>query len=388
MKKKIAIISGSRAEWGLLQPLYHLLGTFPEVATSLIVTGSHLDENGDNSIAEIADECRPDVLVQLSSLQEENAVFNRMADLTSCLPVQLQRIKPDLAVILGDRYEIFMAATVCRLMGIRLAHISGGEITLGAFDDCLRHCLTKLSDLHFTATEDYRRRVIQLGENPERVFNVGEVGLYRLSEFPFTDRCQLAHELGLDFSRPLALFTFHPETCHPGLVSQFLPELLPAMLNVFPRHFLVFTSANADPEGETINSIIRNFTEKYPETSLFTGSLGRRRYLSLARHCDFVGGNSSSAIVEIPALKVPALNFGMRQKGRPHGSAVVDLDFDLDSLRAAAKKLADPQFRKALPEFHHPYAGEKSIDLIGEILYNFDFTSIQRSKPFYDLPPC
>ncbi|MFZ5949213.1 MAG: UDP-N-acetylglucosamine 2-epimerase [Candidatus Rifleibacteriota bacterium] len=390
MSTKVLIITGSRAEWGILRPLYFLMANDSFFRPMLLVTGSHLAREGDNSLEEIRrGQVRIDyqlpIFPEEAGLSNQQAMFMAMANLNLRLPDALSELKPDLAIVLGDRFEIFTVAKVCRLAGVKLAHISGGEITRGAVDDCFRHCITKLSDLHFTATEAYRNRVIQLGENPQQVFNIGEPGLYRLSEFPFLSEKELEEQLELKISRPVALLTMHSETCHQGLVSSKIEEILQTLLNSHKRLQLICTAANSDPEGEIINRVLEETAARNSDRMIFCRNLGRQRYLSLAKQADFIVGNSSSGIVEIPALGVPVINIGQRQAGRPHGESVVDCDFYADNLRRTIEFVMQSEFREKARTFAHPYEGEKSLEKMVEILRGIDLAKIRTDKVFYDL---
>lgn len=392
MKRKITIISGSRAEWGLLKPLWEILNSQSDVELGLIVTGSHLDQKGDNSICEIlADGAEITSKLEIfdhGGSQKSSAdgkMFQAISQVFARLPELLRVTKPDLVVILGDRYEIFAVASVCRLMGVRIAHISGGELTFGAFDDSLRHCITKMSDLHFTATDDYRKRVIQLGESPESVFNVGEPGLFQMKTFPLLKRAELETELGIPLAMKFALLTFHPETCFPGKVLKNLQLVVSTLKTLLKDVLLIFTSANNDPEGEQINQELSSLAEESQGKMVIFKCLGRNRYLSLAALSEFVGGNSSSGIIEIPALKVPVLNFGSRQEGRPHGTGVIDVDYSASSIEQAIKLVVSEDFKKQTQIAANPYEGEESIKNIAEQLINTDLNQIPRSKRFFDL---
>lgn len=387
MQKHIVIITGSRAEWGLLRPVHNeliLLG----IRTTVLITGSHLHSQSDHSEKEIVAEAGGEIIrVYITpedlTLNPGQLMLNSMANALNRIPDALRKLNPDMAIILGDRYEIFAAATACRLSGIRLAHISGGELTLGAFDDALRHCITKLSDLHFTAAEEYRRRVIQLGEEPQRVFNVGELALDKLSQLPLKSQEELEHLLGCKLDS-FFLLTIHPETCSPGegiRITTLLLELLPVH---FPGFKLVFTGANADPEGEKINLLLKQFSINSGAGCYFA-SLGRLNYLSLAKLARCVIGNSSSGIAEVPALGTPVVNIGRRQLGRTHGLAVTSVASDHDQILQAIKKAADLRFREVAMSFPNPYQGEDSARQIASIIASLDLTTISREKKFHDL---
>ncbi|MGM0600479.1 MAG: UDP-N-acetylglucosamine 2-epimerase [Candidatus Rifleibacteriota bacterium] len=386
MKRKIAVITGSRAEWGILKHLWFELKKHPAIEEQLIVTGSHFDENTGYSIKEIVED-KVEITAEVKCTKSKNSegIFYEMGDIFKEFPEILGKLNPDIAVVLGDRYEVFAVAAICRLSGTKLAHISGGEITQGAFDDCLRHSITKMADVHFTANKEYRQRVIQLGEQPETVFNVGDPGLYKLSEIKKLDRKELEADLNISLNKNIVLATFHPETCSLGLVSRKLPEVIDCLLKELPENNFIFTAANSDPEGVAINDLLMKAANKWPQKIKFFKNLGRRRYLSLAAIAQFVAGNSSSGIIEIPSLKVPVINFGDRQKGRPHGIHVIDVKFEKHSLRNALKLIEKPEFIEKLKKMPNIYEGENSIDKIVEILVRLDFLKPGKGKSFYDI---
>ncbi len=286
MNKKVCMITGSRAEWGILRPLYQELGRHG-VQVILVVTGSHLHAGSGFSVAEIESDIGTDffrvyITPENGSLPEKTLMFASMAAAIEKFANFFETEKPDLVVYYGDRYEIYAAATACRLSGIRSAHISGGEVSLGAFDDVLRHCITKLSDLHFTATEEFRRRVIQLGENPELVYNTGELALADLDKTAFMSREQLKKDLNCSL-HDFFLITLHPETCSPGTVLKGLATVIQLLRELYPDTTLVFTGANADPEGNAINAALAEEARRQPDLIVFHDNLGRLRYLSAAR---------------------------------------------------------------------------------------------------------
>lgn len=387
MQKHVVIITSSRAEWGLLYPVYCELKKLG-IRTSVLATGSHLHSQSGFSVNEI-EQCDVKSVVKVyitpedPGLTDDQLMFRSMANAIVGLPEALQQLQPDLAIVLGDRYEILAAALTCRLSGIRLAHISGGELTLGAFDDQLRHCITKLSDIHFTATGEYRRRVIQLGENPGMVYNVGELALSGLSRLRYKNIA----ELEAIIQRPLKdffLLTVHPETCSPGAGLQIVELLLDLLPKEFSDTLLLFTAANADPEGNEINAMLAERAVCEPSKIHFVKSLGRLNYLSAARYARCVIGNSSSGIAEIPAVGTPVVNIGRRQLGRPHGRAVISVACSGDEIVDAVKKAADPKFREVIKSSEKLYAGEDAAVKISEIIALLDFKRISREKVFFD----
>ena len=386
MVKKITVITGSRAEWGLLAPLCSKMQALG-LQVHVLVTGSHLHTVGGGSADEVRAAGLPVVEVPIipadSGEDDQKRMLQTIGNAFPAIAAALNRLRPDLCLVLGDRYEIFAAAAVCRLVGIRLAHISGGELTVAAFDDCLRHCITKLSDLHFAATEEYRRRIIQLGEQPEMIFNVGDLGLSDLKKTAFKSRSELETLLSVEL-KDFFLITVHPETCNPGEGLRIAQMLTRILASGFVGCSLVFTGANADPEGEKINEQFSSFAARH-KGSVFVRSLGRLNYLSAARLARCVIGNSSSGIVEVPALGTPVVNIGRRQTGRPHGEAVISVAAEEHAMSAAIVRASEPEFRQKVATAVNPYEGEDSASRIAGIIASFDLASIRREKVFFDL---
>ena len=389
MNKKVCMITGSRAEWGILRPLYHEL-EHQGVRVKLVVTGSHLQSCSGFSVSEIEADIgtafsKIDITHEAESQPEKAQMFASMAAAIERFALFFDNEKPDLVLYYGDRYEIYAIATACRLSGIRSAHVSGGEVSLGAFDDILRHCISKLSDLHFTATEEFRQRVIQLGEQPERVYNTGELALADLDKTAFMSRELLEKDLSCSLDN-FFLITLHPETCAPETVLKGLATLLPLLRELHPDTTLVFTGANADPEGRAINTAIAEEARRQPDVMVFHTHLGRLRYLSVARFARCVIGNSSSGIIELPSLGIPVLDLGNRQGGRPRSQAVMTADFSRSSIKKALKKLLAPDWREKCKLFPNPYEGFDSARKIAGIIAGYDISSICSEKQFYDLP--
>lgn len=386
-KKRVTIVTGSRAEWGLLRLVYDRLRHRPEVSLSVVATGAHHAETLGETIAEIhADKVENLHEVKVFACDKTNSqsqMFSIMSSVMTEIPQKLADLRTQLVVILGDRYEIFAVASAARLMGIPIAHISGGEITIGAFDDCLRHCITKLSDLHFTATDDYRKRVIQLGEQPKFVYDVGELALSGLHNTRFEPKENLESLLGKKLES-FFLITLHPETCKPGLVSKALEPFIEMIISKYSDFRLIFTAANADPEGDIINQTLGQMQTRFPASILVVSSLGRLNYLSLARFASCVMGNSSSGIIEIPALRVPVINLGDRQKGRPHSAMVIDCDFQPDRIDRAIQKVLAHDFKVRLKSSELVYDDRNTAERIASIIAEIDLSTIPAAKEFYD----
>jgi GDP/UDP-N,N'-diacetylbacillosamine 2-epimerase (hydrolysing) len=374
----ITVITSTRADWGLLRPV--CLGLLSQDKNfRLIVTGSHLDRAGDRSITEIDAEFKGHIET-LDILQKSNEgtepMFQALSNAIPQYEQVLRRIKPRLMIMLGDRYEIMAMAWVCRLLGVPVAHFSGGELTLGAFDDAMRHCITKLSDFHFVSTDEHYRRVRQLGENPEHIFNVGELAFAGLAELKLKSAHELKKEFSFDFT-DYFLATVHPETCRVGQGLEITKNIIKAVAEFSPDSRLLFTAANLDPEGLEINNFLMAEENRNPSLK-FIRSLGRLNYLSAAQLCTCVLGNSSSGVLEIPALGVPSINIGNRQKGRVQDSLVTNSDPDLEAIIKALRACA-PFTKRSNIDANS--SAEKAVKILLQL------EKPAREKPFYDLFP-
>lgn len=384
MSRRVCLITGTRADYGLLRPLMRKISQDDELQLQLIVTGSHLAPEFGLTWTEIErDGFHIDERVEiLMSSDSDLAVCKSMGIVLIELPGLYKRLRPDIIVGLGDRFELFAAVAAAQACRVPHAHIHGGELTLGAFDDAFRHAITKMSLLHFTSTEDSRRRVIQLGEAPERVFRVGALGLDNIVELSPLSREDVERELSCRLGERNLLVTVHPQTLDPGSArAQF-----EALLDVLHRHEhtrLIFTKANADPEGRVINELIDEFVASHWDRAVAFSSLGQRRYLSTMRIVDGVVGNSSSGIIEAPSFHVGTVNIGDRQKGRVKASSVIDCEPTVESIESALRTLYSAKFRKKLPRVTNPYGDGHAAERIVEVLKR-DLPSLK--KGFHDLP--
>lgn len=347
--RKICVVTGSRAEYGLLYWLLKGIENSSLLELQLVVTGMHLSTEYGFTANEILED---DFLV--SDMVETQISSDTKIGMIKSLGLghismadTLARLKPDIVVILGDRYEILAVAQSASLLDIPVAHISGGEVTSGAVDDWIRHAITKSSWWHFVATDSYRDRVIQLGENPDRVFNVGDPALDAIQNLNPMSRCELEKSIGIKIRSPLYLVTYHPETLTDKSPSESFEELLVA-LNCFPEAVIVITMPNADAGGRDISSLAEKWAAHNKNNVRYVSSLGRIRYLSLMRYCNAVIGNSSSGIVEAPALKIPTVNIGSRQDGRLKASSIVDCKGYSSDIVSSIKYIESDKFRKTL----------------------------------------
>lgn len=387
MKKEVCIVTATRAEYGLLRPLISALSNHKQIKLRLVVTGTHLSNDFGLTVNEINDDAfaiDASIPILLDS-DSPAAIAKTMGVAMIGFADYFARSKPDLLVLLGDRYETLAIASAAVNFQIPIAHLYGGEITTGAIDDSFRHALTKLSFLHFTSTEEYRKRVIQLGESPARVYTVGAIGVENSTKIDLLNKNDLLIQLKVPTDKPYAVVTYHPVTLDSIKAEEQIHALLSAFQN-YPDHSFIVTKANADFEGRQINQIIDDYAT-LPESNIFAfASLGLRRYLSALKHCEFVIGNSSSAIVEAPSFGVPSINIGSRQQGRTQAESVINCDPDIEAIMSAINIAKSENFREESKRVKNPYQKENStyniMRTIEEWLFEKD---IILKKDFYDL---
>ncbi|MEM7998715.1 UDP-N-acetylglucosamine 2-epimerase, partial [Morganella morganii] len=334
--KKIAVFTGTRAEYGLLYWLLKDIQSDPELSLQLIVSGMHFAPEFGETYKQIEkdgfhiDEKIEILLSSNSSVGVAKSIGLGVLGFADAF----SRLKPDILVILGDRFEALAAAQTAMILRIPVFHLHGGEITEGAYDDAIRHAITKLSYLHGTSTEEYRQRVIQLGESPARVKNIGAMGLEHLKRTPLMDISELGKSLNFKLNKPYFLVTYHPVTLGdepPELSFQILIDTL----DLYPEYQIILTYPNADDGGRLIIPMIEAYTASHPTRVVAIPSLGQVRYLSAVKHSAAVIGNSSSGIIEVPSFEVPTVNIGVRQKGRLSAKSVLHASLDPDSIKNA-----------------------------------------------------
>jgi UDP-hydrolysing UDP-N-acetyl-D-glucosamine 2-epimerase len=384
--RRIAVVTATRAEYGLLKGLMAAVRADPALVLQTVVSGMHLEERFGRTIREIeADGFAIDAEVPLglagdSGLDAALALARGQEGMARAF----DRLRPDLVVVLGDRFEILAPVQAALLQRIPVAHIHGGELTEGVLDDAVRHAITKMASLHCVAAEVFARRVRQLGEPPERIFVVGAPGVDAVAELDPLPRERLAADLDLELTAPLILATYHPETLGDLPPTQAIAELL-AALDGIPDARIVFTGVNADPGRDVVSAAIATYAEARPDRVRFRESLGQRRYLSLMRLADVVVGNSSSGIIEAPAAGVPTVNIGDRQKGRPRAASVIDCDPGRAAIAAALARALDPAFGTGATGQALPYGGGGAAARIKDILATVPLAGLTR-KSFVDLP--
>jgi GDP/UDP-N,N'-diacetylbacillosamine 2-epimerase (hydrolysing) len=388
MKRNICFITGTRAEYGLLSRLMKKVDQDPDLCLQIIATCMHLSADFGHTYREIeADGFQIDQKVEmLISSDSPEAICKSMGVALISFPDAYKQLKPDMIVLLGDRFEAFCAAgaaTVCR---IPIAHIHGGEMTLGAIDEAFRHSITKMSHLHFTSTEQYRQRVIQLGENPDSVFNVGALGVENIKNLNLLSRNKLEKKLNFDLQKKYILITLHPQTMDLNGDSQLsqVKNLVDALAS-FEDMNLVFTKANADTGGRIINRAFEQYVSENPDRACLFASLGQLVYLSALKHAEVVVGNSSSGIIEAPTFKVPTINIGDRQKGRVQSRSVINCNSNIEAIINALKKSFSTNFKDTLLDMDNPYEKKNTAANIKHHLKSIQLNSVLK-KEFQDLP--
>lgn len=354
--RKICVVTGTRAEYGLLYWLLREIEADEALTLQLVVTGMHLAPEFGMTVESIERDGFPiaERVEMLLSSDTPVGVAKAIGLGVIGFADVLARLQPDVVVVLGDRFEVLAVAQAALVARIPLAHLHGGEVTEGAFDDAIRHAITKMAHLHFVAAEPFRQRVIQMGEHPDRVFLVGAPGLDHLKRSPLLDRDALEAALGVPLRTPTLLVTYHPVTLDAGDPAEPLRELF-AALDRLPDSLVLFTKANADTHGRALNALIDAYAAERPERVRAFASLGQTRYLSALHHADAVVGNSSSGLIEAPAAGVPTVNIGDRQGGRLRGASVLDCAPERDAIGAALARALDPAFRAAVREMASPY---------------------------------
>lgn len=385
MKKSICFISGSRADYGLLKWLIREVHNDEQFEMSIIATGSHLSESFGNTASEIeSDGFQIDVKIPLDL--DSDSRINTARAFGECaigIANSIEKLNPDLVVLLGDRYEIFAAATATYLLGKPIAHIHGGEVTHGSFDDGIRHSITKLSQIHFVANEAYANRVMQLGESPSSIHIVGGLGVDAIDKTPVIPFEDLASALNVRFSERNFLVTYHPETVDVSNKKAQVRGLLAALSDCSDTSLFI-TLPNSDPNNAEIRAEFHEFGKREPNVFIFE-SLGQTKYLSLLRRMDGVIGNSSSGIIEAPYLGIPTVNIGLRQSGRVKAASIVDCDNREIEIRNAIHKIMSKDFRVTLKNTESSYGEPGASGKILEILKCLDFEKMP-TKAFFDLP--
>jgi len=383
-KLKVCVITGTRAEYGLLYWLLKEIESDKDFELQLIVTGMHLSKEFGSTYKEIEKDfkIKKKIAIQVSS-DADIEISKSMGLAQISFAETFEEIKPDVVVILGDRYEIFSAATASMMARIPIAHIHGGESTEGVIDEAIRHSLSKMSHLHFTATEEYKNRVIQLGEHPNRVFNIGGMGIENINRLKLLSKDEFEKSINFKLNKKNLLITFHPVTLEKKTSQVHFQELLDAIDELEDTNY-IFTKANSDSDGKIINKMIDKYVSKNMHRSVAFSSLGQLRYLSSMCHVDAIIGNSSSGITEAPSFKIGTINIGERQKGRIKASSVIDCSPHQESIKNALEYLYSNKFQTLLKKTENPYGkGNSSKKVVKVLKTKLDENLLKKS--FYNL---
>lgn len=383
MKRRILFFTGTRAEYGLLKSVIRRVAERHNACPELLVSGSHLSASFGSTIQEIEKDAPAPLHNVDICLNDDSArgVCNSMGLALSRYGAALEDVHPDLLVVLGDRYEAFCAVAAAAVQRIPVAHLHGGETTQGAVDEYFRHAMTKMAHLHFASCESYRQRIIRMGEAPERVWNVGALGVENIRTIPVLPEQQVRTFLGLPAGGPYIVGTYHPVTLHAHSPEEQLSRIFKA-LESFPDLHVVFTGANADAGGSRINSLLSQWSTSSPRARFFL-SLGVERYLNAVRYAAGVIGNSSSGILEIPSLGIPVLDIGPRQQGRERSRAVLHCEPEEAELLLALRRLLSSETRERARQEPNPYDQPDTADIIAEKIASYDLQGIL-IKRFYD----
>lgn len=385
MLRKICIVTGTRAEWGLLSGIARQLNLRNDIDLQIIATNMHLSDRHGHTIDEITKEGF-NVSVQVPMLNDTNSDSDTVRSAAMCLngmAKAFDTLRPHIVVLLGDRFEMLAVATAATIMRIPVVHLHGGEISEGAIDDSMRHAITKLSALHLTSTEEYRQRVIQMGESPERVINTGAIGVYNVMNVSTIPLEQLRESIEFDVDFNTLLVTLHPTTLDSVPTMVRCQALLDA-LNCFPNNKLIITYPNNDPEGMIIIEMIEHYASLHPNRVKLIPSLGLTRYMSALKYVAAVVGNSSSGIIEVPSMGIPTVNIGCRQKGRIAASSVINCEPDTESIVHAITTALSDDFREQAKKTVNPYYKPNTLQMIVDAIATTPIESLH-TKHFHDI---
>ena len=385
--RKICVITGTRAEFGLLSGLMRLIQQSKQTTLQVVVTNMHLSGRYGNTYREIEEAgFTTDYKVPMldeSGADDTTATIKAMSRALAGFAEAYDTLQPDLIVVLGDRYEILAAVEAALIKQFPVAHLHGGELTFGAYDDAIRHSITKMSHLHFTSTEEYRARVIQLGEQPERVFYVGALGVENIKRVPLMSKSEIEQNLQFEITDQTILVTYHPVTLSDSNPSNDINALFDA-LDEHSELRVIFTMPNSDTGGQVIAEAIEQYVAQHTDRVRAYKSLGMVRYLSVMKYCVAVVGNSSSGILETPSFHIPTLNIGSRQGGRIAAGSVYNCATDKASISAGLEHILSPEFRAIAANAKNPYEKEGTAQAIFDVISTYPLEEIIQKK-FYDL---
>ena len=382
-KRKVCVITGTRAEYGLLYWLMKEIQSDKDLQLQLIVTGMHLSSEFGLTYKEIEKNFKIDKKVEmLLSSDTVLGISKSMGLAQISFSEAYEELAPDILIVLGDRYEIFSAVSSAMISRIPIAHISGGEVTEGVIDEAIRHAITKMSHLHFVSTEEYKNRVIQLGEHPNRVFNLGAIGIDNINKLKLFSKNEFVKSINFSLNKKNILVTFHPVTLEKSTSKEQFQELLNSIDELEDTN-IIFTKSNSDTDGRVINQMIDAYVSRNNNAVSFI-SMGQVRYLSALKFVDAVVGNSSSGLTEAPIFGIGTINIGDRQKGRINLGSVINCNPTKESISNAFNELYSERFQKALSIVKSPYGNGGTSEKIKNIVKNFDLKNILK-KSFYDV---
>ena len=383
-RRKVCVVTGTRAEYGLLYWLMKEIEADKEMELQIIATGMHLSPEFGLTYKEIEKDFKINKKIEMLLSSDNHIGISKSMGLAQISFAETyEELKPDIVVVLGDRYEIFSAASAAMIAKIPIAHLHGGETSEGAFDESIRHSITKMSHLHFTATEEYKNRVIQLGEHPNRVFIVGGMGIENINRLELLTKEKFEKSIDFKLNKNNILVTFHPVTLETGTAKIQFQELLDA-IDELKETNIIFTKANSDTDGRIINKMIDEYVAKNNNKSALFNSLGQLRYLSALKYVDAVVGNSSSGLLEAPSFKIGSINIGDRQKGRIKAGSIIDSLPDKTSIKNAFKLLYSKDFQLIVEKSENPYGSGYASKKIVKIIKNFSLHNIIK-KSFHNI---
>jgi GDP/UDP-N,N'-diacetylbacillosamine 2-epimerase (hydrolysing) len=383
-KRKICVVTGTRAEYGLLYWLMKEIEASESLELQLIVTGMHLSPEFGLTYKTIEKEFKIDKKIEMLLSSDTSIGISKSMGLAQISFAEAyEELQPDILVVLGDRYEIFSAVSAAMIARIPIAHLHGGETTEGAFDESIRHSITKMSHLHFTATDEYRDRVIQLGEHPARVFNVGGMGIENIKRLELLSKEEFEKSIDFKLAKKNIIVTFHPVTLENSTAKEQFQNLLDAIDELKDTH-IIFTKANSDTDGRVINQMIDAYVSKNSDKAVGFTSLGQLRYLSALQYVDAMVGNSSSGLAEAPSFKIGTINIGDRQKGRIMADSIITITPDKDAIKDAFEQLYSNEFQTLLSQTTNPYGNGGASEKIVDVLRNVELENILK-KSFYNI---
>jgi GDP/UDP-N,N'-diacetylbacillosamine 2-epimerase (hydrolysing) len=384
-KRKICVVTGTRAEYGLLYWVINKLNDDPDIELQILVTGMHLSPEFGLTYKQIeADGFHINKKIESILSSDSSVGISKSMGLGMIgFSEAYQELAPDMVLLLGDRFEIFSAATAAMVARIPIAHVSGGETTEGVIDESIRHSITKMSHLHFASTEEYRNRIIQLGEQPEFVYNFGALGIENINKLNLLSQADFEEKIAFKLNKRNILVTFHPVTLEKATSEKQFKILLDA-INDIKEVTIIFTKANADTDGRIINQMIDKYVAKHRDKAIAFTSLGQLRYLSALQFVDVVIGNSSSGLTEVPSFKTATINIGDRQRGRIKAASVIDCGPTFNEINDAIEKAFSTEFRNNLKTIENPYGTKNPSENIVSLIKSIPLDDLLK-KQFYDI---